>query len=190
MKTEEKQNHTQIVNSSKKNLFFERSVGTLEKCVYKLNSFFHKISAVLLFLLMFLTTADVIGRYFFNRPITGVYELTGLILAINIFFSLGMAQMKRDHIEIDFLTKKFSAIVQTVLIAITSLILLVLMILTTWQLLEYGGRIYSGNETSGDLGIPLYIFVYLAVVGAVCFTLTFLIDFLNAILKVVKHNES
>ncbi|MFK4997204.1 TRAP transporter small permease subunit [Bacillus sp. N9] len=43
---------------------------------------------------MLLTTADVIGRNVFNKPITGTYELTGLALAIIIFFSLGTAQIK------------------------------------------------------------------------------------------------
>lgn len=166
--------------------FLERVIHSFEKVVSTLNNVLHKLSSVILFLLMFLTTADVFGRYFFNKPITGTYELTGLALAMIIFFSLGSAQLKKDHIEIDFLTNMMPAKVQHALYAFTSLILFILMSLTSWQLFEYTKRIYFGNELSGDLGLPLYLFVTFATVGAVCFTLTYLVDSLKSFIKVVK----
>ena len=82
---------------------FVTFVNGLERLTVGLNNILHKISSVLLMALMFLTAADVIGRFFFNKPITGTYELTGLLLAVMIFFSLGAGQLQRNHIEIDFL---------------------------------------------------------------------------------------
>ncbi|WP_019153063.1 TRAP transporter small permease [Robertmurraya massiliosenegalensis] len=171
-------------------LLQKEKTGRFETVILFLNNVLHKISSILLFFLMFLTTADVIGRYFFNKPITGTYELTGLIVAIMIFFSLGSAQIKRDHIEIDFLTNKMPLKMQQILFVISSFVLTVLLLLTTWQLYEYTMRIWAGNETSGDLGLPLYIFSILAMVGAFCFMLTYLLDTLKGIVKVVKKNES
>ncbi|MGG0719465.1 TRAP transporter small permease [Robertmurraya massiliosenegalensis] len=168
----------------------KEQTGRFEAIVLFLNNVLHKISSILLFLLMFLTTADVIGRYFFNKPITGTYELTGLIVAIMIFFSLGSAQIKKDHIEIDFLTNKMPIKFQQILFVLSSFILTVLLALTTWQLFEYMKRIWAGNETSGDLGLPLYIFSSLAMVGAFCFMLTYLLDTVKGIVKVVKKDES
>jgi TRAP-type C4-dicarboxylate transport system permease small subunit len=114
------------------------------------------------------------------------YEITGLALAVIIFFSLGMTQIKKEHIEIDFLTNKLPEKIQFVIYAVSSFILFILLLLTTWKLFEYGNRIFIGNETSGDLGIPLYIFVFTAAIGSLCFMLTFLLDFLKSLLKVVK----
>jgi TRAP-type C4-dicarboxylate transport system permease small subunit len=165
---------------------FEKMINQFEKVVSTLNNVLHKISSIILFLLMFLTTADVVGRYFFNKPITGTYELTGLALAMIIFFSLGSAQIKKDHIEIDFLTNMMPTKIQHTLSGLTSLLLFILMSLTTWQLFEYTKRIYFGNELSGDLGLPLYLFVIFATAGAVCFTLTFIVDTLRSFLRVVK----
>ena len=166
--------------------FLEKTVNVLEKVTYFLNNVTHKLSSLLLFLLMLLTTADVSGRYFFNKPLTGTYELTGLALAVIIFFSLGMAQVKRDHIEIDFLTNKMPQKVQDGLYALSSLILFVLVILMGWQLFEFAGRIAEGHETSGDLGLPLHFFVIPTAIGTLFFALTFLVDTLKSILKVVK----
>lgn len=170
--------------------FFQKLTNGLEKITKAFNNVLHKISSVLLFLLMFLTTADVVGRYFFNKPITGTYELTGLALAMMIFFSLGSGQLSKDHIEIDFLTNMMPVKVQATLYAIASLVLFSLMSLTTWQLFEYMNRSFQGGELSGDLGLPLYIFIGLAFVGAVSFTLTYLLDAFQSILKVVKKHES
>ena len=45
----------------------------IKKVVNSLNVPFLKISVVLIFLMMFVTVVDVAGRYFFNRPILGVF---------------------------------------------------------------------------------------------------------------------
>jgi TRAP-type C4-dicarboxylate transport system permease small subunit len=174
--------------------FLERKLrkitNGLEKLIYPINNAAHKVSKLILFLLMFLTTGDVVGRYFFNKPITGTYELTGLGLALIIFFSLGMAQLKKDHIAIDFLTNKFPLIIREALNAITYFILFILLLLTTWQLVEYTKRIWEGSELSGDLGLPLFIFTILASIGTLFFALSILLDIFKSLLKVVQKNES
>lgn len=166
--------------------FFEKLTSGLEKLTKNINNAMHKISSVFLFLLMFLTAADVIGRNLFNSPITGTYEVTGLVLAMMIFFSLGSGQLGKDHIEIDFLTNMMSEKVQAGLYALSSFVLFVLMSITTWQLFEYAMRTMAGGELSGDLGLPLHIFMFAAFAGAIAFTLTYLLDMFQSILKVVK----
>lgn len=193
MKTETKELNSQHASlgvlSSKGVPLLERITILLEKVVYAINNVTHKIASVLLFLLMILTTADVFGRYVFNKPITGVYEVTGLILAVIIFFSLGMTQIKKDHIEIDFLTNKFSERVQEILKASTSLIMFILLLLTTWQLFEYTKRVYEGGELSGDLGVPIYLFTGVTIIGVFFFSLAVFTDMLKSLLKVVRKNE-
>lgn len=166
---------------------FVTFVNGLERLTVGLNNILHKISSVLLMALMFLTAADVIGRFFFNKPITGTYELTGLLLAVMIFFSLGAGQLQRNHIEIDFFTKRMSERNQQALRSISSFVLFVLLCFMTWQLYNFAVRLWAGGETSGDLGLPLYIFVGLTIIGSIAFALTLLLDSLQAFLKAVKE---
>ncbi len=158
----------------------------LDKFITSLNNIAHKVSCVIVFLMMVLTTVDVLGRNFFNKPITGAYELTGLSLALMVFFSLGIAQIKKDHIEIDFLTNFFPAKVQHGLYAVTSLIIFSLLCVTTWQLFVYAQGLMASGELTGDLGWKLYPFAFLATVGALFFTLTFILDIVRSIVKVVQ----
>ncbi len=167
-------------------LFIKRLNGL----VYFLNNITHKISKLILFSLMILTTMDVIGRKFFNNPITGTNELTGLGLALIIFFSLGMTQLKGDHIAIDFLVNKFPEKIQALIQSLTSCVLFILLVLSAWQFIEYTKRLYHGNDVSGDLGIPMFIFTLVGGIGILFFALSLLLDTLQSLLKVVRKNES
>lgn len=188
--SEELKKETYINETNMKHSTLQKFTNVLEKFTVKLNYILHKISSMLLVLLMFLTAADVVGRYFFNMPITGTYELTGLFLAIMIFYSLGTGQIFKDHIEIDFFTKKMPMKAQNMIRCISSFVLFILVGLTSWQLFAYARRLYVGAETTGDLSIPLYIFPALIIFGSIAFALTLFLDSLKSLLKVVPSDES
>lgn len=59
------------------------------------------VSAVVLFLMMMVTAVDVIGRYLFNTPLAGGFELTEMMLAALIFCGLPLVSKRREHIVID-----------------------------------------------------------------------------------------
>ena len=59
------------------------------------------IAAALMFCLMLLTCVDVVGRYFFNKPVTGGFELTEMLLAALIFAGLPLVTLRGDHITVD-----------------------------------------------------------------------------------------
>jgi TRAP-type C4-dicarboxylate transport system permease small subunit len=61
------------------------------------------IAAVVLFAMMILTCADVIGRYFFARPIFGAFELTETLLAALIFAGLPLVTLRNEHVTVDLL---------------------------------------------------------------------------------------
>lgn len=58
--------------------------------------------------LVFLTVADVVGRYFFNSPIVGATEITSLGMAVIIFTSLPVISGKGEHICVDLLDGLYS----------------------------------------------------------------------------------
>src|SRR5690625_2491730 len=169
-----------VIESSGFKLWIER----FEKFTFHFTKILSSVSSVLIFLLMILTAADVFSRSVFNSPITGTYELSGLMLAVIIFFSLGSVQMENAHLEIDVLTNKMSKVVRKWISLITSTILFILLILTTWQLYEYGARSLTGNQTTGDLGLKMYIFIFMATLGSFAFTLTYFFEILKFFIKV------
>jgi TRAP-type C4-dicarboxylate transport system permease small subunit len=58
-----------------------------------------------LFLMVWLTTVDTMGRYFFNSPLPGSYAITEKYLMIfAIYFALSFSYREGTHIRLTFVT--------------------------------------------------------------------------------------
>ena len=66
------------------------------------------MSAVPLFILMCITVIDVVGRYVFGKPLAGGFELTEMLLAVAVFASLPLVELREEHIAIDLLDRWYS----------------------------------------------------------------------------------
>jgi TRAP-type C4-dicarboxylate transport system permease small subunit len=67
----------------------------------KLETVLGAAAALVLFVMMSITAVDVIGRYLFNKPLTGGFELTEMMLAALIYCGLPLVSKRREHIVID-----------------------------------------------------------------------------------------
>ncbi len=83
--------------------------------------------------LMLLTTGDVVGRSFFNKPIAGTFELSEFMLAIIILLSAAYTQQVKGHVSVDFLTSRFPPRVQRALQVLTTLLSLAIITIVVWQ---------------------------------------------------------
>ncbi|MDB9752817.1 TRAP transporter small permease [Oceanospirillaceae bacterium] len=61
------------------------------------------LAATFLLTLMLLTLVDVVGRYGFNMPVSGSYEITELLLAAIIFSALPLVSANDQHITVDLI---------------------------------------------------------------------------------------
>jgi TRAP-type transport system small permease protein len=76
----------------------KQPLGLFDRIVAPVLGYF---AALVLFCLMALTCADVIGRYFFGMPIYGGFEMTEMLLAALIFAGLPLVTLRDDHITVD-----------------------------------------------------------------------------------------
>jgi TRAP-type C4-dicarboxylate transport system permease small subunit len=110
-------------------------------------------SAVMAGFMMFLTFADVMGRYFFGFPIRGAYEVTEVLMGLMIFGALPLVSAARNHITVDFLSALLPPrlrLMQTVLVDLAcSFISAVL----GWRVWLYGTRMAQTGETTLELKI-------------------------------------
>ena len=118
--------------------------------------------ATALLLLMALSTADVIGRYVFNRPIDGASEVIELLLGIVIFSALPQLTLRQEDVTIDLLGKFFRGWVESARRALITLV-----VATCYTVLAYKMWLYadymrtSSHEITPILGIPIYPVSYL-----------------------------
>src|SRR3954464_1898266 len=117
-------------------------------------------AAVLLFYLMALTTADVIGRYIFNWPLRGAFELTELMLLTLIFAGLPLASRADEHVTLDFIDMLFGDNGRLLLRRLVDLICGLLFLGLAWRVWIKAGKIAGYGDTTEVLRIPVAPFVY------------------------------
>jgi TRAP-type C4-dicarboxylate transport system permease small subunit len=81
-----------------------------------------------------IVTVSVIGRYLFNRPISGDYDIVGILCGCAIFAFLPYCQLQRGNVLADFFTARAPARVKAYLDAAGALIYLATAVLLTWRL--------------------------------------------------------
>lgn len=146
------------------------------------------VAAYALSLMMLLTVADVIGRYFFNRPIKGTYELVGLTLVCAATWGLAYCQIQRGHIRVMLLVEHFPPRVQTVLNSLAYLLGLGGLSVICWRTLLLTKTYISlaGAGVTVNLHVPFWPFMLMLAIGAGMFSVIFLIDLLHSLAKVIR----
>ncbi len=122
-----------------------------------LSTYFYWISGVALACILFLTVADVILRMF-NRPITGVYDITGVCAGVVIGLALPFTTWKKAHVYIDFLIDGGSPALKKILTTITTLCGIFLFMVLGWEFILSGIEVYKAGEFTGTIYIPIYPF--------------------------------
>jgi TRAP-type C4-dicarboxylate transport system permease small subunit len=113
------------------------------------------VAAAVMFALMLLTCADVVGRYFLNRPVWGGFELTEMLLAALIFAGLPLVTLRDDHVTVDL----FDPIVPERLFRLQHVVACAIGALCTgylaWRLWLRAEQLDRAGETTAVLQIKL-----------------------------------
>jgi TRAP-type C4-dicarboxylate transport system permease small subunit len=115
---------------------------------------------------LLMTVTSVAGRYLFNAPIPGDYEITELVCGVAVFAFLPYCQLTGANIVVEFFTSRVSERWKRVLDAAHSLAFTGVAVLLAWRLAVGGLGKMADGQTTLYLGIPLYWGYFLAVVGA------------------------
>jgi TRAP-type C4-dicarboxylate transport system permease small subunit len=146
------------------------------------------IAAVALFGMMAVTVIDVIGRYFFNSPLMGAYELVGILLAMAGTWAMAYTQIQKGHIRVDFVLKRLPQGTQLILTSLAHFVGLLACSILTWRLIGLAGYFLSltkGSKTD-TMGIPLFPFVVITAIGTGMLALVLLFDFIHSLAEVKR----
>jgi len=129
---------------------------------------------VILFLLMVLGASEVVGRFFFNRPIVAVLELSQIMQAMIVFLAWAYTTAERSHVRVELFVRSFSSRLQAILELVIAIVGIVLFGLIAWQAAEKAVFYWESNMQVDVLFIPLAPFQLFLSIGAVllCLELT------------------
>ena len=141
------------------------------------------LAMAVLCLMMGLTAVDVLGRYIFNRPVDGTFEMTEMMLAVLVFCSLAFCQFSSGHISVDILVKNFSKGVQKSIQVVNYILTIAIMGLVAWMTFQHALDIKATKDVTMILQIPIYPFMLIASLGALGMTFQVLVDLLTLLGK-------
>lgn len=131
-----------------------------------LSRLMYVIAGIALSASMLLTVTDVVLRTL-KHPITGAYELVGLLGAVVIGFSLPQTSRVRGHVFMHFLTDKISDKAKRILSVFTRIVGIAIFAIIGWNLVELGYTFKETGETTATLLLPFYPVCY--GIAACCF---------------------
>ena len=118
------------------------------------------LAAAVLFLMMIVTAVDVVGRYFFNKPLAGGFEITEIGLALLIYCALPLVSARREHIVIDTFDVFMSPGVKTFLNRLSDIVCFVALSGVGYILFRRAVRVAEYGDTTNVLLLPLAPVVY------------------------------
>ena len=124
------------------------------------------LAGAVLLLLMLLTVADVVGRYFFNSPINGVFDLTHFAVATMVFLGLSYCGWRGGHVVIELLYDRLKPVVRRRLRRVIELAGCVLFTFIAWRTVEQGFEVLEFGEASQMMELPLFPLYMVVAAGA------------------------
>ena len=127
------------------------------------------VAGAVLLALMLLTTADVAGRYFFNAPIDGVFDLTHFAVSIMTFLGLAYCGFRGGHVAIELLYDRLARPVRRVLNRGINLAGCILFAVIAWRTAVQSIDVREFGEASQLMEIPFFPLYWLVAFGAALF---------------------
>ena len=131
-----------------------------------------KPASLLVFIMMLITSTEVIGRYVFNSPTTWAWPLNRQIFGVFILVAGAYTMSKREHIRIEILYDHFPPKIKLLARAIALASFVIFMGVLVWQGSWMGwNSLMMKEKLAGAFRMPLYPFKILIPIGALLFLL-------------------
>jgi TRAP-type C4-dicarboxylate transport system permease small subunit len=153
------------------------------RTIFRITQCMNVVAGIALTFIILITVCDVVLRAL-GRPILGVYEIVAMAGGVVIGFVTPFTSWVRGHIFMDFVIERLSRRAKCAFDIATRCVGIALFLMISWNVFKIGRNLYSVDEVSLTLQLPLYPIAY--GVGF-CFFVLSVVLFCD-ILKVVEGN--
>ena len=116
------------------------------------------VACIVLFAMMLLTFADVLGRYVFLSPLPAAYEIISLLMPAIIFCALPLTVLRETHVTVDLLDAFIPDAVARFQGIIVNLVSAIALGLVTWRLWIKGSEDRYYETVTDELLLQIWPF--------------------------------
>ena len=161
---------------------------TLGYGIRQINSAMRNVCMSLLFMMMLLGTVDVGGRYLFNKPILGTFEVFEILLPAIVLLGLGYTQENKAHVRMEILVSRLSSRKQTILSFFTNGCALFISLLILWRGWVLTIEYWRIGRTIPTIDVPMFLPQCLVPLGALMLSLVLMGQMLESIIQLRERN--
>jgi TRAP-type C4-dicarboxylate transport system permease small subunit len=143
----------------------------------------------LLFVIMFLVTFDVTGRYLFNSPLLGNLEITEFLLAGAVLLGLAYTQDLHGNVDLELLYNHFPKRAQKFLDILPPIIGIGLFTIVCWESGINAIEGWQKNLTSDVLRIPAWPFLLFVPVGTCLLVLVLCCQLFQSLIRTTSPHD-
>jgi len=153
-----------------------KSGNALQKVAENLSKIFMFIGMGMMLIMMFLGGLDVIGRYFFNRPIVGAFEITEILIAGIVFFSLAYTQRVKGHATVGLVYSRLPPRPKTLIGLVNNMVLICLFALISWRGIRTAITQWERHREIVNIGLPSFPFQLFVPAGSLVMCLVLIAE--------------
>lgn len=161
----------------------------LEKGIRFLETGLVLIAAVMLLLMMFLGTWDVVSRYAFNAPVKGAMEIGQLLMGGAVFLTWAYTLSKGDHVTVDIFFILYPPRLRATFSFIMMLLALILFVLIFWQATEVAISNWQSGKLVQIILIPVAPFKLMVSLGALVMSLECIVQMCHQGVKMIQGGK-
>ena len=164
----------------------------IEKIIHLISAYLNYPGIFSVGLMMLFISVDVIGRYIFNKPISGSIDIIALLMVVLVFCSIAYCASQNNNVRIDIFYLKLPQQIKSLLDIITSFLSFIFVGLLSWRLGNQAWNYIQKPPGATTLFFqwPLIPFYLLAAVGCAILCLELILWFISSILKLASRKSS
>jgi TRAP-type mannitol/chloroaromatic compound transport system permease small subunit len=170
--------------------FVVRTARAVETVIRKIEFICANVGVFLVIALMFFGTADVVGRYLFNNPITGALQVQLAMMGLIVFLLWAYTLQQKQHVSLDIFFYHYPPRAQAVMTFFAMLISLFIFAIIAWRAGILATMDWQTGKIIRGLNIPVAPFKYFVVLGASLLCLESIIQMVHLVPKIMGKNNT
>jgi len=134
----------------------QSKLSLADQLLFKLESFLNLLGGLVIFLLVFFATFNVLGRWFFDLPISGYIDWVEQSMAFMAFLGIAYTQRIGGHIRMDMLVSHLHGTRLWLVELFSSVLMLLVTVVLIYGSYLHFDRAYSIGDSSLDIDLPIW----------------------------------
>lgn len=131
-------------------------LSKLDRYYFKFESLLNLIGGLVIFLIVLLAVANILGRKLFGIPVSGYIDWTEQSMAFFAFFGVAYCQRLGGHIRMDILVSKLKKRALWFFELMSTIIMLTITVLLIIGSSDHFLRAWTNGDSSFDIDLPTW----------------------------------